>query len=45
MSRLELRPEPSRAMMLASPLIAAAAMLLSGSVLFFLLGQEPLHAF
>jgi ABC-type uncharacterized transport system permease subunit len=45
MSRLELRPEPSRAMMLASPLIAAAAMLLSGSVLFFFLGQEPLHAF
>jgi simple sugar transport system permease protein len=32
-------------MMLASPLIAAAAMLLTGSVLFFFLGQEPLHAF
>ena len=45
MSRLELRPEPSRAMMLASPLIAAAAMLVTGSVLFFFLGQEPLHAF
>ena len=45
MSRLERRPEPSRRMMLASPLIAAVAMLLTGSVLFFFLGQEPLHAF
>jgi len=45
MSRLEQRPEPSRSMMLASPLIAAAAMLLTGSALFFFLGQEPLHAF
>src|SRR5476651_36119 len=45
MSRLERRPEPSRSMMLASPLIAAAAMLVTGSVLFFFLGQEPLNAF
>ena len=45
MSRLEARPEPSRAMMLASPLIAAAAMLVSGSLLFLFLGQAPLHAF
>ncbi|QJE01109.1 ABC transporter permease [Massilia forsythiae] len=45
MSRLEARPAPSRAMMLASPLIAAAAMLVSGSLLFLFLGQEPLHAF
>ena len=45
MSRLERRPEPSRRMMLASPLIAAAAMLLSGSLLFLLLGQSPLQAF
>lgn len=45
MSRLEARPEPSRAMMFASPLIAAAAMLLSGSLLFRFLGQEPMHAF
>lgn len=45
MSRLEQRPEPSRRMMLASPLIAAAAMLLTGSLLFLFLGQEPLHAF
>ncbi|WBS02962.1 ABC transporter permease [Pseudoduganella sp. SL102] len=45
MSRLEARPAPSRAMMLASPLIAALAMLVTGSILFLLLGQEPLHAF
>jgi simple sugar transport system permease protein len=45
MSRLEARPEPSRAMMLASPLIAALAMLVTGSILFLFLGQEPLHAF
>jgi simple sugar transport system permease protein len=32
-------------MMLASPLIAAAAMLASGSLLFLFLGQQPLHAF
>src|SRR5471030_2343273 len=45
MSRLERRLEPSRAMMLASPLIAAAAMLATGSLLFCFLGQQPLHAF
>jgi simple sugar transport system permease protein len=45
MAILEARPEPSRRMMLASPLIAAAAMLFTGSVLFPLLGQEPVHAF
>ncbi|MBL8484947.1 MAG: ABC transporter permease [Rhodocyclaceae bacterium] len=45
MLRLEARPEPSRAMMVASPLIAAAAMLVTGSILFRFLGQEPLHAF
>ncbi|AVR94496.1 ABC transporter permease [Pseudoduganella armeniaca] len=45
MPRLEARPEPSRAMMLASPLLAALAMLATGSLLFLFLGQEPLHAF
>ncbi|WUR13229.1 ABC transporter permease [[Empedobacter] haloabium] len=45
MPRLESRPEPSRAMMLASPLLAALAMLATGSLLFLFLGQEPLHAF
>ena len=38
MSRLEARPTPSRAMMLASPLIAALAMLATGSLLFLFLG-------
>ncbi len=45
MLRLEARSEPSRRMMFASPLIAALAMLITGSILFSLLGQEPLHAF
>lgn len=45
MSRLEARPEPSKTMMLASPLIAALAMLVTGSILFYGLGQDPMHAF
>lgn len=45
MAALEVRPEPSRAMMLASPVIAALAMLVTGSILFYALGQDPLHAF
>ena len=45
MSRIEARPTPSRRMMLGSPLIAAVAMLLTSSLLFFVLGQPPLHAF
>lgn len=46
--RLERRAEPSVAMSIASPLIAAAAMLLTGFVLFSALGQSPtaaLHVF
>ena len=39
MPRLEPRLEPSRAMMLASPLLAALAMLATGSLLFLFLGQ------
>ncbi|MFP5391057.1 MAG: ABC transporter permease [Gammaproteobacteria bacterium] len=45
MLRLEKRPAPSRAMMLASPLLAALAMLATGSLLFLWLGHAPLHAF
>ena len=45
MLRLEARSEPSRAMMLASPLLAALAMLVTGSILFAVLGQPPMHAF
>jgi simple sugar transport system permease protein len=45
MSILEPRAEPSRRMVLAAPLIAAVAMLLTGSLVFLALGQAPLHAF
>ncbi len=45
MLRLESRPQPSRTMMFASPLLAALAMLVTGSLLFTLLGHDPLHAF
>ncbi len=45
MLRLELRPEPSRLMMFASPMLAALAMLLTGSILFSFLGQDPLQGF
>jgi len=43
--RLERRAEPSIAMSVASPLIAAAAMLLTGFVLFSALGKSPTEAF
>jgi len=42
--RLEKRPAPSRAMRIGSPLIAAAAMLVTGSIVFAALGQNPLNA-
>ncbi len=45
MPRLEARPEPSRAMMFASPLLAALAMLVTGSLMFLFLGHDPLQAF
>ncbi len=43
MLRLETRPEPSRAMSLASPLIALAITVLIGAVLFAVLGKDPLR--
>jgi general nucleoside transport system permease protein len=46
--RLTSRPEPSRAMLVASPLFAAALTLLFGFLLFLALGQKPtaaLHTF
>jgi len=43
--RLEARPEPSRAAGWVSPLIAAAATLVVGFVLFSLLGKNPWQAF
>ena len=43
--RFERRAEPSTAMRIASPLLAAAAMLLTGFILFSALGKSPLEAF
>jgi len=43
--RLERRPEPSALMRLTSPLLAAVAMLLTGLVVFSVLGRDPLEAF
>lgn len=45
MLRLEKRPEPSRAMRLAAPLIAAVMMLVTGLLIFTLLGKDPVEAF
>ena len=45
MLKLERRPAPSLAMKAASPLIAAAAMLVTGIVFFSLLGRDPQQAF
>src|SRR4029077_8105006 len=42
---LEARPEPSRLMAWASPLLAAAATLVTGFVLFSVLGKNPADAF
>ena len=43
--RLERRTEPSMAMSIASPLIAAAAMLVTGFILFSALGESPAAVF
>jgi ABC-type uncharacterized transport system permease subunit len=43
MLRLEPRPEPSRAMSIASPLIALAITVVIGTLLFALLGKDPLR--
>lgn len=45
MPRLEPRGEPSRAMSYASPVLAVALTLLSGYVLFSILGKDPAQAF
>jgi len=45
MSNLERRAQPSTKMMFASPVIAAICMLITGYLLFTLLGKEPMHAF
>ena len=43
MLRLEARPQPSKLMSLASPLLALALTMLIGVVLFSLLGKDPLR--
>ena len=43
MLRLETRPQPSKAMSLASPLIALAITVVIGVVLFWILGKDPLR--
>ena len=43
MLKLEARPEPSRAMSIASPLIALAITVVIGTVLFLLLGKDPVR--
>src|SRR5450432_2066647 len=43
MLRLEARPEPSRAVSIASPLIALAITVVIGTCLFLLLGKDPLR--
>ena len=45
MYRLEKRPEPSKVMRIASPLLAAVAMLITGFIVFTLLGKDPVQAF
>ena len=44
MLRLEVRPQPSRLMSLLSPLLALAATVLIGVLLFVLLGKDPVRA-
>jgi simple sugar transport system permease protein len=43
MLRLEARPQPSKAMSIASPLIALAATIAIGVALFVLLGKDPVR--
>lgn len=45
MLKLERRPAPSLLMKAASPLFAAVAMLLTGIIIFTLLGKDPQQAF
>ena len=45
MFKLEPRPQPSRAMGYLSPLLAAALTLITGFIVFTLIGQDPFAAF
>ncbi|MBB5515076.1 simple sugar transport system permease protein [Rubricella aquisinus] len=44
MFRLEARPQQSRAMMLATPVLAVIATMIGGAILFVLLGKDPVEA-
>ncbi|WP_299878044.1 ABC transporter permease [uncultured Sulfitobacter sp.] len=44
MIRLEKRPQPSRAMSLATPLLAVVATMVFGGALFAVLGKDPVQA-
>jgi len=44
MIRLEKRPEPSRAWTALTPVLAVAATMVAGGILFALLGKDPLEA-
>ena len=43
MLKLEVRPQPSKAMSFASPLLALAITVVIGTILFVLLGKDPLR--
>ncbi|MEO8278235.1 MAG: ABC transporter permease [Ideonella sp.] len=43
MLKLEMRPEPSRTMAIASPLIALAITVVIGTALFMMLGKDPVR--
>ena len=43
MLKLEARPSPSKAMSIASPLLALAITVLAGTLLFMLLGKDPVR--
>src|SRR6476659_11450508 len=43
MLKLEVRPQPSKAMSFASPVLALAITVVIGVVLFLLLGKDPLR--
>ena len=43
MLKLEMRPEPSKTMAIASPLLALVITVLIGTALFVMLGKDPLR--
>jgi len=45
MYRLERRSEPSAVMSIASPMMAFVAMLITGFIIFTLMGKDPVEAF